>query len=109
MTKMITIPIPTECEPYEADIWRFVVLMLKKLSSNAHKGHWDDVDVGQAYDYLIEEVEELRLALHDEDSESAKLEAADVANFALIISSVLDRKGAGYLGRDQLDLSALWK
>tara|TARA_R110000765_G_scaffold335353_1_gene425749 strand:- start:368 stop:697 length:330 start_codon:yes stop_codon:yes gene_type:complete len=102
--RTLSIPIPDGCEAYESDIWRFVVLMLDKLNRNIHKGHWDNVDVTQAFDLLIDEVEELRAAIKEEDGDSVKLEAADVANFALIIASVLDRRGDGYLGRSQPDL-----
>jgi hypothetical protein len=90
--KYLQIPIPLNCEEYSGDIWRFTQRMLTKLSENVHKGHWRDVDIPTALDLLKEEVVELEQEIYDEHVDGTHRECADVANFALIISSVLDRR-----------------
>tara|TARA_X000001382_G_scaffold14966_2_gene9631 strand:- start:11206 stop:11694 length:489 start_codon:yes stop_codon:yes gene_type:complete len=104
--KEIRIAVPNECVDYIGDIHRFVSIMIEKLAKNAHKGHWDDVDVVNAFEMLQEEVSELESAIFDEDAHNTQREAADVANFALIISSVLDRRvfDIKWIAPDQLDL-----
>ena len=61
--------------------------MLYKLSINASKGRWKDIDVNSYMDKMEEERNELREALATDNTVSILLEAADVANFALIIAS----------------------
>jgi hypothetical protein len=61
--------------------------MLYKLEVNANKGRWQEVDVNRAMHNMVEEVNELQEALLTSNTVSILLEAADVANFALIIAS----------------------
>jgi hypothetical protein len=61
--------------------------MVYKLAKNAHKGRWEDMSLQEEYDNLVKEVEELRQAMADQNTVEILLEAADVANFALIIAS----------------------
>ena len=83
----ITITVPQGCEIYANDIRRFVHAMLYKLSINSAKGRWKDIDVNSYMDKMEEERDELREALATDNTVSILLEAADVANFALIIAS----------------------
>lgn len=83
----ITITLPVGCEPYVNDIRRFVNAMVYKLGINAHKGRWETLNLQGEYDKMLTEVEELRLAMEGRNTVDILLEAADVANFALIIAS----------------------
>ncbi len=91
-SKSITITLPEGTEEYAGDIWIFVNRMLGKLQANIHKGHWDEVQVLDALKGLQDEMCELESAINNEEAENVHKEAADVANFAMILSSVLDRK-----------------
>ena len=80
------------------EVQRFAELMERVLRENDHKGGWED----ESEDYLIERLEgeahELRRALclrcqtclarnmDDPDSSEVLHEAADVANFAMMIA-----------------------
>jgi hypothetical protein len=83
----VNITIPKGCEIYANDIRRFVDAMLYKLAVNVHKGRWEDVSVQTQYENLLVEVEELRYAMSEGNTVAVMLEAADVANYALIIAS----------------------
>ena len=61
--------------------------MLYKLEKNAHKGRWESLSLQGEYDKMLAEVEELRQAMEGRNTVDILLEAADVANFALIIAS----------------------
>ena len=61
--------------------------MLYKLEINAGKGRWQDINSQESLEKLMEEAIELREALQTDNTVSILLEAADVANFALIIAS----------------------
>ena len=67
--------------------------MDEKLSKNAHKGRWEDVNPLWAFKRLIDEASELLEAvLQGFDQDEVWKEAADVANFALIIAEANQRK-----------------
>lgn len=85
----ITIPVPEELSEYREDLHRFFTVMLQKIWDNRGKGKWENIDIGDAVHAMEAEVLELYDALHSEDYENAMEEAADVANFALIIHSML--------------------
>ena len=70
---------------YEADIIEFNDAMMYKLKVHQSKGHWEDADLLEMLRRLREEVEELNEATLEGNSIEIMLEAADVANFALII------------------------
>ena len=74
--------------------------MLVKLYEHRHKGHWEDINIDRALDRMSDEVVELSEAIMISDHDEIHREAADVANFALIVSSVLRRKQR----QDQLEL-----
>jgi len=75
------------------DRWRpevkaFADAMEAKLKANDHKGGWNNCGTSMQYlfDRLLEETEELEVAVHDKNS--VLEEAADVANFAMMIADV---------------------
>jgi NTP pyrophosphatase (non-canonical NTP hydrolase) len=94
----IIVEMPPGIEQYNADVTQFVHEMLMKLHYHRHKGHWKDIDIFKALNLLHGEVNELEEAIRNNDYAEVHKEAADVANYALILSSVLRRKN------QQLDL-----
>lgn len=70
------------------DLQRFFDAMVYKLRRNAHKGHWDDLTLDQAYADLGGEVEELTAAIASGSTSEILMEAADVANEALIVANI---------------------
>jgi len=67
--------------------------MLVKLKKNAHKGRWEDVNLGDAFYLMQKEVEELSKAMEGGNTIEIILEAADIANFAMILSSIKVERG----------------
>ena len=85
----LTITVPDNCEQYTNDIKAFVDAMLFKLGKNAHKGRWGDLDKPTALRLLREEVKELTEAMsRKRNVVETMLEAADVANFAMMLCSM---------------------
>ncbi len=70
-------------EPVE----RFAFLMEERLRANDHKGErgWEDKDLDWLLQRLGDEYIELRSAMAHDDWDAVRLEAADVANFAMMI------------------------
>lgn len=87
-----TITIPSECAQYAHDIRRFVDAMLFKLEKNAEKGRWETYSVQDAFSLMQKEVEELFRELGG-NSMKVVMEAADVANFAMIVASIAVERG----------------
>ena len=88
-SKTLVFRIPKELRPYEHDIRRFMAAMLHKLRKNAHKGRWEH---GKVREYLVrlrEEVTELDGAIDEGNMIDIILEAADVANMAMILCSMV--------------------
>ena len=88
----LVIDLPEGTEQYSEDINLFVDLMLEKLHKHRNKGHWENVNINDMWLRLVEEVDELFEAMYEGDSTEIHREAADVANFAMIISSVIRRR-----------------
>ena len=68
----------------------FSKLMVEKLERNAHKGEWEGISYEQLFGLLHLELVELENAVNYPETHSiddALREAADVANFALMIAS----------------------
>jgi len=86
--KQLVITIPDECEKYSLDIKRFVDAMVYKLRKNASKGRWEELTVPYIRECLGKEVVELDGAISENNVVEVMLEAADVANFAMIISTM---------------------
>ena len=78
---------------YTDDFRRFVDAMKYKMRRNAHKGRWEDIGLIEAQILLNKEVEELKEAIRDGNMVEILLEAADVANFAMIVSAIAIDKG----------------
>lgn len=89
----VTINLPRELDGYEDDLRRFFDAMVFKLRKNAQKGKWNDYTLEQAVELLDVEVLELRRAVNMDNCVEITLEAADVANFALIISAIGIERG----------------
>lgn len=64
----------------------FAQAMEEKLRENDHKGGWRACDMQYLSMRLTQEREELRRAVERGDSEEVLREAADVANFCMMIA-----------------------
>jgi NTP pyrophosphatase (non-canonical NTP hydrolase) len=82
-----TCPACHEVDTREEVRW-FAVQMEAKLKENDHKGGWDNCQYRYLLDRLREEVDELIQAFWDQEktTEDIVSEAADVANFAMMIA-----------------------
>lgn len=89
----LQIDIPLDVAPYREDIRVFVNAMIYKLKKNAHKGRWADGTTTKYFELLQEEVAELSDAINEGNLVEQMLEAADVANMALIISAIAVERG----------------
>lgn len=93
LTMRIVTTIPPEVQPYAADIARFVEAMVYKLRVHHKKGKWENMTAETALSLLRKEVDELTEAVEGGNMVETMLEAADVANFGLIIASItLEKK-----------------
>lgn len=89
---------PNTCSPmlvlFEGDdaLLAFVNLMEEKLQENSHKTGWGDESLMFFMRRLREEVDELESALRRKrgSPKAVQREAADVANFAMMLSSRCD-------------------
>lgn len=84
----LTVVVPHELTPIVPDLQRFFDAMVYKLRRNAHKGRWEDLDVTNALERLREEVNELHESVLAGSSMEITMEAADCANFALIVANI---------------------
>jgi len=77
----------TECR---RSVQWFAVEMEKKLQENDHKGGWADEDdsylIGRLQDEVVELKNSLRMFPTKDQAERTVKEAADVANFAMMIA-----------------------
>jgi len=64
----------------------FADCMEHKLRKNDHKGGWEKQTNEQLFKLLRGEVDELEAALKDEPALHVVFEAADIANFAMMIA-----------------------
>ena len=84
--------------PTEIAIQWFAILMQGKLNENAHKGNWDNCEMGYLRRRLSQEVAELKRALDkhkrgNATAEDVRNECADVANFAMMIADTVYDEG----------------
>lgn len=86
-TKKLVVSIPPEVEQYAPEIRRFVEAMVYKLGVHSKKGKWENYSIADAIEKLEGEVAELKEATTRGNMVEELLEAADVANYALIISA----------------------
>lgn len=77
---------PREHSEHVSAVQTFGCHMIAKLDANAHKGHWSTVTVDYLLNRLRQEVEELADALDRGLPNHIVSEAADVANFAMMIA-----------------------
>lgn len=86
----ITIALPPELAALgvKPDLQRFFDAMIYKLRRNAHKGKWETLPLDKAWNDLEGEVSELREALASNSTSEILMEAADVANEALIVANI---------------------
>lgn len=85
---IVIIHIPKELDNVAPELKQFFYAMIYKLKKNAHKGKWEDMDLAKTLARLREETEELAHAISDENPIEVVLEAADIANFALMVSDI---------------------
>lgn len=88
------VPQPPAPVTYEREIKQLVDAMRYKLKKNAHKGRWENLTLDQAIKLLKDEVAELEEAASRSSDIEIILEAADVANFALIVANLAMKRGA---------------
>lgn len=74
-------------EQIQLDVALLENAMKQKLRENEHKGYWDKISLLQLAKRLEEEVEELNDAILTKGPVEIVREAADVANFAMMICS----------------------
>ena len=78
---------------YDEDFRRFLDAMRFKMNLNKHKGRWDNLSIAEAMDKLMGETKELEDAIKAGNMVEILLECADVANFAMIVSSIAVERG----------------
>ncbi|MDU0329206.1 hypothetical protein RW092_03185 [Paenibacillus sp. 3LSP] len=83
-------PVETPIKPRESVQW-FAEVMENKLRENDHKGGWDNENIYWLWERLRDEASELLVAVDATrdlyaDPLNIVLEAADVANFAMMIA-----------------------
>ncbi len=86
-TDVIITPVPPEVQNYRGEIARFVEAMVYKLGVHSKKGKWEGQTIESRIPKLKDEVVELEEAIKRGNMVEVLLEAADVANYALIISA----------------------
>lgn len=86
----LQVPVPPELVAIGVapDLQRFFDAMIYKLRRNAHKGRWEEVGMDKAMSALCGEAEELILATAAGSTSEVLMEAADVANQALIVAAI---------------------
>lgn len=93
----MNVHLPDVLEGQQADIKYFVDSMVRKLACNTHKGWAGPNDVPTMLAGLIDELNELELALNTEGQFAAMMEAVDVANMAMLVAvSVLGQTKEEY-------------
>lgn len=93
MSNSLIINLPPEVEPYREDIRRFVDAMVFKLKVHHRKGRWEEKTIAEYLPLLDGEVQELQEAVKQGNMVETLLEAADVANMALIVSAIAVERG----------------
>lgn len=93
-------------EEHSEAIRAFVDTMIHKLYKNRHKGRWE-YTIEDAQQKLHAEVSELGEAMKSNNLAWIMEEAADVGNFALIVSNIRLRQLMGDVPRQQVMAEAL--
>lgn len=86
----LQVPVPPELVAIGVapDLQRFFDAMIYKLRRNAHKGRWETLALADALDAADREFQELVAAVQYGSTSEVLMEAADVANQALIVAAV---------------------
>lgn len=72
----------------------FADAMERKLRANDHKRHWSNMSIQYLSMRLTQERKELYRAVAEGDPEKVLAEAADVANFAMMLADMVKRAAA---------------
>lgn len=80
---------------YDHELNQFYDAMRLKLHIHRNKGKWEGINLETLLKLLVDEVEELRETIKDGNQIALILEAADVANYAMIIANVAMKIAAG--------------
>lgn len=89
----LCVSIPPEVEPYTNDIRRFIDAMVYKLRVHHKKGRWEELSIQRVLELMTGEEAELRQAVDGGNTVDVLLEAADVANYAMIAASIAVERG----------------
>lgn len=73
-------------EQMRPELAMFAQYMEHKLKLNDHKGGWEKCTIEDLFNKLRREVDELEVAIKEEPSLNVAFEAADIANFAMMIA-----------------------
>jgi NTP pyrophosphatase (non-canonical NTP hydrolase) len=76
---------------WRKEVVTFADAMEAKLRANDHKSHWSNADLQYLSMRLTQEREELRRAVENGDPDEVLKEAADVANFAMMVADKVRR------------------
>ena len=77
---------------WRPEVTNFADAMEAKLRKNDYKGHWHYTGLQYLSMRLTQEREELRRAVDRGNPEEVLNEAADVANFAMMIADYIERR-----------------
>lgn len=98
MSKGVMLLQDRESKPWlPEEVQQFAWDMARKLKCNEHKGGWEGLSVDELFGLLEEELDELADAIMNGTAADVIDEAADVANFAMMIAD-LYREAEGYDG-----------
>jgi NTP pyrophosphatase (non-canonical NTP hydrolase) len=80
-------------EEYHESVLALSRVQMSKLAENIHKGKWEDVEPMYAFKRLMQEAIELFEEIQREGvPEDVWKEAADVANFAMILAQTYEQQ-----------------
>lgn len=87
---------------YDKELRAFTDAMQYKLHVNRSKGKWEGMKLEDLFTLLLKEVDELKKEIYDSEPNqiAIQFEAADIANFALMIANVATRISTGELNPD---------
>lgn len=87
---------------YDKPLRAFTDAMQYKLHVNRNKGKWEGAKLEDLFELLLREVGELKNEINDPNPNQVAItfEAADIANFAMMIADVATRIATGELNAD---------
>lgn len=89
MSKGVMLLQDRESKPWlPEEVQQFAWDMARKLKCNEHKGGWDELTVGELFGLLEDELAELADTIMNGTADDVIDEAADVANFAMMIAAM---------------------